>query len=85
MTARENATGKKQLIAYVVGASDQAVDAVALRKHLGGSLPNFMVPSAFVVVEAMPLTPNDFDRNALPAPGSLEFGESLSHRAHQEN
>ena len=78
VTARENATGKKQLIAYVVGASDQAVDTVALRKHLERSLPNFMVPSAFVVVEAMPLTPNGkIDRNALPAPGSLEFGESF--------
>jgi len=63
---REDAPGEKRLVAYWVG---DAVDAETLRAHLGQALPPYMVPSAYVRMEAWPLTPNrKLDRRALPAP-----------------
>ena len=63
--ARDTAAGERQLVAYVVGAAD----AAALRTHLALTLPEHMLPAAYVRLDALPLTPNGkLDRRALPAP-----------------
>ena len=61
--------GRAQLVGYVVAAQDAAVDAEALRAHLAAWVPEYMVPSALVAMEMLPLTPSGkLDRRALPAP-----------------
>jgi len=72
--AREDQPGLKRLVAYLVpheGSDHEGLDLNSdhLALHLQQSLPDFMVPSAFVVLDAFPLTPNGkIDRKALPPP-----------------
>ncbi len=74
VVAREDTPGDKRLVAYIVCNNDIASPSAAdLRSFLEGKLPSFMVPSAFVLLDKMPLTPNDkIDRRALPAPSTSE-------------
>jgi amino acid adenylation domain-containing protein len=67
--AREDASGNKSLVAYVVPAGDFALTSSSLRRFMLEQLPDYMVPAAFVILEAFPLTPSGkIDRLALPAP-----------------
>ena len=85
VVAREDSPDNKRLVAYVVPTGDQIADAATLRAHLGQSLPDYMVPSAFVHLPEFPLTPNGkLDRKALPAPGLTPAALRSAPRTPQE-
>jgi nonribosomal peptide synthetase DhbF len=75
-TVREDEPGDKRLIAYITASdksadsdSESGLDVTGIRAFVGRMLPEYMVPSAVVVMEALPLTVNGkLDRNALPGP-----------------
>ncbi|MBM7171736.1 non-ribosomal peptide synthase/polyketide synthase [Streptomyces sp. G44] len=68
--AATDGDGNRRLVGYVVPAAGQHTEPEAVRRDLGRTLPDYMVPSAVVVLDALPLNPNGkLDRNRLPAPG----------------
>ncbi|MGZ6525537.1 MAG: phosphopantetheine-binding protein, partial [Tumebacillaceae bacterium] len=67
--AREDVPGEKQLVAYLVIDPAQTVTISEVRSFLQEKLPDYMVPTAFMFLDALPLTPNrKVDRLALPKP-----------------
>ena len=71
VVAREDTSGRQQLVGYLVPRDDDQVDVTAVRTRLAGMLPEHLVPAAFVVLQSLPLSPaGKVDRRSLPAPES---------------
>jgi amino acid adenylation domain-containing protein len=69
VVARKDTSGSKCLVAYIVAVQRQPSVINTLRSYLQEKLPEYMIPSAFVLLDTLPLTPNGkVDRHALPAP-----------------
>jgi amino acid adenylation domain-containing protein/thioester reductase-like protein len=84
--AREDVRGEPRLVAYVVPVRDAPADlAAALRTRLAAQLPGYMVPAAFVTLDALPLSAHGkLDRKALPAPDSDAFAHRHYEPPHGE-
>jgi amino acid adenylation domain-containing protein len=73
---REDTPGEKRLVAYVVLNPEQPIGSSELRALLRQSVPEYMLPSAFVILEELPLTPSGkIDRRKLPAPEQVSSDE----------
>jgi amino acid adenylation domain-containing protein len=80
VVAKENGTGDKTLIAYVVPREQASING-ELREFLKQKLPEYMVPSSFVVLDSLPLTASGkLNRRALPAPADLNSRQA-GHRS----
>ena len=72
VVAREDMPGVKRLVAYLVTSLSER-DAETICEHLKASLPEFMVPAAFMFLDRLPLSPNGkIDRKALPIPAKAQ-------------
>jgi amino acid adenylation domain-containing protein len=69
VVASDEGTGEKRLVAYIVPRANASPSVNDLRGFLGKELPDYMLPAAFISLEALPVGPNGkVDRSALPAP-----------------
>ncbi len=76
--ARENGEDKRLTAYYTLAPGAEAVGAEELRRHLAAVLPDYMVASAYVRLDAFPLTENGkLDRKALPAPESVAYAAPI--------
>jgi amino acid adenylation domain-containing protein len=79
---REDTPGSKRLVAYLAMSPETALTVGKCRQFLSQSLPEYMLPSAFVLLEQLPLTPNGkIDRKALPTPNGSRPDVSASYVA----
>ncbi len=78
--AREDVPGDKRLVAYVVANQEPAPTSNELRSFLKQKVPDYMVPSAFILLDALPLTPNGkVDRRALPEPDQIRSNSEKAY------
>lgn len=79
VVAREDRPGDKRLVAYLVIKKGLNATAEDLKRHVTKQVPAYMVPSVFMILEAMPLTPNGkVDRGAFPVPESSTYSSKDS-------
>ncbi|MFS0698214.1 amino acid adenylation domain-containing protein, partial [Streptomyces nitrosporeus] len=82
VVAREDTPGDRRLVAYVVPTGDAVAAPSELRTLLARTLPDYMIPTAFLVVGKIPLTVNGkLDQAALPAPDRSALGVETTHVA----
>ncbi len=82
VVGREDTSGERSLVAYVVTVDDRQNLAAELRPYLKERLPGYMVPNVFVRMEKLPLLPSGkVDRRALPAPETFERVQRGEYRA----
>ena len=83
---REDRPGDQRLVAYLLSDADADIDNQQLNQYLLQSLPDFMLPSAYVLLQSLPLSQNGkLDHKALPAPVYQEFGLiQLPHNPQEE-
>lgn len=85
VVVREDQPGDKRLAAYVVLTADACVNSAELRQYVASSLPDYMVPSHVICIDALPLTPNGkLDCKALPAPDFSSVIDGRGPRTPQE-
>ena len=83
--AREDDRGEKRLLAYVVDSREQDLTSEGLRAYLKDQLPDYMVPSAIVLLPKVPLTANGkIDRQALPEPEQVQTKTYVAPRTPTE-
>jgi amino acid adenylation domain-containing protein len=81
VNAHQDPSEGARLVAYYVIKPDAAVTTAELRRHLEEYLPDYLIPSFLIRIDAIPLTPNGkIDRNALPAPDVNANGTSAPFR-----
>jgi amino acid adenylation domain-containing protein len=80
--AREDRPGDKRLVAYLLTQGRVSLSQEVLRTFLRKKLPGYMIPSTFVLMERLPLSPNGkLDRKALPAPNYEDIGGATAYMA----
>jgi amino acid adenylation domain-containing protein len=84
LMVREDEPGNKYLVAYIVPREAVLPTVSELRSFLKQKLPDYMVPSAFVMLDSLPLTPNGkVDSRALPAPDRARLGSEKTFAPHR--